>query len=84
MHDSEGIIVSVAPPHRDTTGVVPESKVSIFLAYILSIRESKRAGGRVCGVDMVMTAEIFGDGNRDVATIPPMECPMTMMGVFGG
>jgi hypothetical protein len=30
---------------------------------------------------MVMTAEMFGDGRRDVATTPPIEWPMIMMDV---
>jgi hypothetical protein len=30
---------------------------------------------------MVITAEMFEDGSRDVATTPPMEWPMTMMEV---
>jgi hypothetical protein len=46
-----------------------------------AMRRSNRAGGIPWGVDMVMTAEIFGDGRRDVATIPPIEWPMTMMDV---
>ena len=48
------------------------------------MRLSKRAGGRVCGVDMVMIAEISGDGRRDVATTPPIEWPRTTIGVLGG
>ena len=48
------------------------------------MRESKRAGGRVCGVDIVMMADICWEGRREVATIPPIECPMTIMEVFAG
>jgi hypothetical protein len=32
----------------------------------------------------VMIAEMFGEGRRDVATMPPIEWPMTMMDVSGG
>lgn len=49
-----------------------------------SIRESKRAGGRVCGVDIVIMVEIYGEGSRDVATMPPMEWPIRMIVVLGG
>jgi len=48
------------------------------------MRPSKRAGGRVCGVDMVIMAEISGEGRRDVATTPPIEWPITTIGVLGG
>lgn len=51
---------------------------------MVSIRESKRAGGRVWGVDMVIMVEIYGEGSSDVATMPPMECPMRMIVVLGG
>ena len=33
---------------------------------------------------MEITAEMFGDGRREVATMPPMEWPMTMTDVFFG
>ena len=33
---------------------------------------------------MVMMAEIFGDGSKETATTPPMECPMTIIWVFAG
>ena len=33
---------------------------------------------------MVMIAEMFGEGRSEVATTPPIEWPMTMMGVSGG
>ena len=33
---------------------------------------------------MVMTAEIFGEGRSEVATMPPIEWPMMMMDVSGG
>lgn len=48
------------------------------------MRLSKRAGGRVCGVDIVMIAEISGDGRRDVATTPPIEWPITTTDVLEG
>ena len=38
----------------------------------------------MCGVDIVMMAEISGEGRREVATTPPMEWPITAMDVFGG
>ena len=84
MQDSEGIIMSVAPPHSDRMGVGSDLSVCRLLVYILSMRESKRAGGRVCGVDMVNIAEMLGDGSREFATIPPMEWPMTIIDVFSG
>lgn len=49
-----------------------------------SIRESKRAGGKVYGVDIVMTLDILFDSNMEVATIPPMEWPMSITCVFAG
>ena len=49
-----------------------------------AMRRSKRAGGSWWGIDMVMTAEMFEEGRRDVATMPPIEWPMTMMDVSGG
>ena len=54
------------------------------LVYKVSIRESKRAGGSVCGVDIVMIVEMLLEGSSDVATTPPIECPMMMILVFGG
>ncbi len=33
---------------------------------------------------MVIMAEIFLDGSREEATMPPMECPITMIFVLGG
>ena len=84
MHDSEGTIVSVAPPQIEMIGVRSEMRCSWLVEYMSSIRLSKRAGGRVCGVDIVMMAEISGEGRRDVETTPPIECPMTTMDVFGG
>jgi hypothetical protein len=33
---------------------------------------------------MAMTAEMFGEGRRDVETTPPIERPMTTMDVSGG
>ena len=33
---------------------------------------------------MVMTAEMFEEGRSDVATMPPIELPMTMIRVSGG
>ena len=47
------------------------------------MRRSKRVGGSWWGVDMVMTAEMFKEGRSDVAMIPPIEWPMTMMDVSG-
>ena len=38
----------------------------------------------MCGVDIVTIAEIFVEGKRDVATMPPIECPITMMLVPSG
>lgn len=32
----------------------------------------------------MMMAEISGEGRRDVATIPPIECPIMIIVVFGG
>ena len=49
-----------------------------------SMRRSNRTGGRVCGVDMVIIAEMLGLGSRAVATIPPIEWPMTMIDVSVG
>lgn len=50
----------------------------------MSILESNRAGGRVCGVDMVMMADMLPEGRREVATIPPIEWPITMILVSEG
>jgi phosphoketolase len=50
----------------------------------MSMRASNRAGGRVCGVDMVMIAEMLDEGRSDVATIPPIEWPMIIMEVPEG
>ena len=38
----------------------------------------------MCGVDMVMMADMLPEGRREVATIPPIEWPMTMILVFDG
>ena len=84
MHDSDGIIISVAPPQRDTMGVGSLSSISAILAYRRSIMLSNRAGGRVYGVDIVMMDEIFDEGSSEVATTPPIECPSMMIFVFGG
>ena len=84
MHDSDGIIMSVAPPQSDTIGVGSENRACLFAWYISSMRASKRAGGSVCGADIVRMAEIRFEGSRDVATIPPIECPMTIIEVLGG
>lgn len=65
--------MSVAPPHNDRIGVESESRISLFRRYNSSMRESNRAGGSVCGVDIVMITEIRVDGRREVATMPPME-----------
>jgi len=73
MHDSDGIIMSVAPPQSDTIGVGSENRVCVFAWYISSTRASKRAGGSVCGADIVRMAEIRFEGSSDVATIPPIE-----------
>ena len=73
MHDSDGIMRSVAPPQRDKIGVVSEVKDLWLLAYMWSMRRSNRTGGRACGVDMVIMAEILGLGRRAVATTPPIE-----------
>ena len=32
----------------------------------------------------MMMAETSGEGRRDVATIPPIECPIMIIVVFGG
>lgn len=36
------------------------------------------------GVDMVMMADMLPEGRREVATIPPIEWPMTIILVFDG
>ena len=41
--------------------------------YKVSIRRSKRAGGREFGEDIVIIAEMKGDGRRDSVTGPPIE-----------
>jgi hypothetical protein len=84
IQDSDGIIISVAPPQMETTGVASSSNDFCSLVYKVSIRESKRAGGNVCGVDIVIIAEMLLEGSNDVATTPPIECPMTMILVLGG
>jgi hypothetical protein len=84
MHDSDGIIISVAPPQRDTMGVGSVSSTSAILAYKRSMILSNRAGGRVYGVDIVMMDDILDDGSSEVATTPPIECPRTTIFVFGG
>lgn len=38
----------------------------------------------MCGVDMVMMADMLLEGRREVATIPPIEWPMTMILVLEG
>ena len=73
MHDSDKIILSVAPPHIERMGVGSESRLRRLCWYILSIRASTLAGGNVWGVDKVMIAEISGHGRRAVATTPPIE-----------
>lgn len=76
--------MSAAPPQIETIGVGLEMRCLWLVEYMSSIRLSKRAGGRVCGVDIVMMAEICGEGRRDVATTPPIEWPITTMDVLGG
>ena len=75
---------SVAPPQMASTGVDALCKALRLWAYMSSIRLSSRAGGRECGVDIVIMAEMSGDGRRERATIPPMEWPMRMICVWGG
>lgn len=84
MHDSDGIIMSVAPPQMETIGVGVSFNIFSNSPYSVSIRESNLAGGSVCGVDMVMMVEILFDGSREVATMPPIECPMIMIFVSAG
>jgi hypothetical protein len=84
IQDSDGIIISVAPPQMETMGVASSSNDFCSLVYKVSIRESKRAGGSVCGVDIVIIVEMLLEGSNDVATTPPIECPIMMILVLGG
>lgn len=84
MHPSDGIIMSIAPPHRDKMGVLALTSAARLRSYMTAMRRSKRAGGSSCGVDMVMTAEMLGEGRSAVATMPPIECPMTIIEVLAG
>lgn len=73
MHDSERIITSAAPPHRDKIGVLSVARISMLCMYTCAMWASKGAGGMVCGVDIVITADMLVEGKRDVATTPPIE-----------
>ena len=84
IHDSDGIILSVAPPHKERMGVGSCASVERTRSYTASTLASNRAGGIAKGVAIVMIAEMWGEGRREVATMPPIECPSTRIWVFAG